>query len=159
MGLTPEEFSRRFKGSAVKRTKRRGLLRIASREGCPPEVASQIGESLTSRLFVEEDEWVGEELSLALSSDGRPWGALRSATMALLWSARFGMTHVVASGRPVGVTPRRCLSIPNACPPMAPAVQPDALRNGRKSIRIPGEFALSRLNGRGLRVDNLRLVP
>ncbi|HEU0078207.1 MAG TPA: hypothetical protein VFQ76_11190 [Longimicrobiaceae bacterium] len=27
MGLTEEEFSRRFKGSAVKRTKRRGLLR------------------------------------------------------------------------------------------------------------------------------------
>ena len=41
---------------------------IASREDCPPEVASQVGEALTSRLFVEEDEWVREELSLALSS-------------------------------------------------------------------------------------------
>ncbi|MEW5925901.1 MAG: tRNA epoxyqueuosine(34) reductase QueG [Gemmatimonadota bacterium] len=107
MSLSQEEFSRRFKGSPVKRTKRRGLLRnvavalgnwgspeavpvlaeslsdaeplvrghaawalgrIASREGCPPEVVSQIGEALTSRLFVEEDEWVREELSLALSS-------------------------------------------------------------------------------------------
>ncbi|HEV2735613.1 MAG TPA: HEAT repeat domain-containing protein [Longimicrobiaceae bacterium] len=107
MGLTQEEFSRRFKGSAVKRAKRRGLLRngavargnwgapeaapvlaaaradeeplvrghaawalgwIASREGCPPEVASQVGEALTSRLFVEADEWVREELLLALSS-------------------------------------------------------------------------------------------
>ncbi len=107
MGMTQEEFSRRFKGSAVKRTKRRGLLRnvavalgnwgspeavpvlaealsdaeplvrghaaralgrIASREGCPQQVVSQIGEALTSRLFVEEDEWVREELSLALSS-------------------------------------------------------------------------------------------
>ena len=107
MSLSQEEFSRRFKGSAVKRTKRRGLLRnvavalgnwgspeavtvlsaslsdaeplvrghavwalgqIASREGCPPEVVSQVGEVLTARLFVEEDEWVREELSLALSS-------------------------------------------------------------------------------------------
>jgi epoxyqueuosine reductase len=107
MGLTQEEFSRRFKGSAVKRTKRRGLLRnvavalgnwgspeavpvlaeslsdaeplvrghaawalarIASGEGCPPEVASRAREALTSRLSVEEDEWVREELSLALSS-------------------------------------------------------------------------------------------
>jgi epoxyqueuosine reductase len=107
MSLSQEEFSRRFKGSAVKRTKRRGLLRnvavalgnwgsseavpvlvealsdaeplvrghagwalgrIASREGYPPEVASQVGDALTSRLFVEEDEWVREELSLALSS-------------------------------------------------------------------------------------------
>ncbi|MET0397135.1 MAG: tRNA epoxyqueuosine(34) reductase QueG [Longimicrobiaceae bacterium] len=106
MGLTQEEFSRRFKGSAVKRTKRRGLLRnvavalgnwglpeavpvlvealsdaeplvrghaawalgcIASGEGCPPDVASRVGEALASRLFVEQDEWVREELSLALS--------------------------------------------------------------------------------------------
>ncbi|HLL45058.1 MAG TPA: tRNA epoxyqueuosine(34) reductase QueG [Longimicrobiaceae bacterium] len=107
MLLSQEEFSRRFKGSAVKRTKRRGLLRnvavalgnwgspeavpvlaeslsdaeplvrghaawalgrIASREGCPQDVASEVGEALASRLFVEEDDWVREELSLALSS-------------------------------------------------------------------------------------------
>ena len=107
MGMTQEEFSRRFKGSAVKRTKRRGLLRnvaaalgnwgsseavpvlvaaladeeplvrghaawalrrIASRDGCPPEVVSEVGTVLTSQLHVEEDEWVREELSLALSS-------------------------------------------------------------------------------------------
>jgi epoxyqueuosine reductase len=107
MGMTQEEFSRRFKGSAVKRTKRRGLLRnvavalgnwgspeavpvlaaalsdeeplvrghaawglgqVASREGSPPEVVSQVGAVLTSRLLVEEDEWVRDELSLALSS-------------------------------------------------------------------------------------------
>jgi epoxyqueuosine reductase len=107
MGMTQEEFSRRFKGSAVKRTKRRGLLRnvavalgnwgspeavpvlaaalndeeplvrghaawalgqVASREGCPPEVVPEVGAVLTSRLLVEEDEWVRQELSLALSS-------------------------------------------------------------------------------------------
>ncbi len=107
MGLTQEEFSRRFKGSAVKRTKRRGLLRnvavalgnwgspevvpvlaealaaeeplvrghamwalgrIASREGCPTETVFDIAALLTSRILVEEDEWVREELSLALSS-------------------------------------------------------------------------------------------
>ncbi|HEV2149655.1 MAG TPA: HEAT repeat domain-containing protein [Longimicrobiaceae bacterium] len=107
MGLTQEEFSRCFKGSPVKRAKRRGLLRnvavalgnwgspeavpvlaealsdaeplvrghaawafgrIASKEGCPPEVVSETGALLTSRLLVEEDEWVREELALALSS-------------------------------------------------------------------------------------------
>ncbi|HEX2090992.1 MAG TPA: tRNA epoxyqueuosine(34) reductase QueG [Longimicrobiaceae bacterium] len=106
MGMSQEEFSRRFKGSAVKRTKRRGLLRnvavalgnwgspeavpalvaalsdeeplvrghvawalgrIASRVGCPPEVTSQVGEALTSRLFVEEDEWVRVEIEAALT--------------------------------------------------------------------------------------------
>ncbi len=44
----------------------RAPRRIAAREGCPPEVASQVGEVPTSRLFVEEDDWVREELSLAL---------------------------------------------------------------------------------------------
>jgi epoxyqueuosine reductase len=106
MSLSQEEFSRRFKGSPVKRTKRRGLLRnvavalgnwgsaeavpvlsaalsddeplvrghsawalgqIASNEGSPPDVISEIGAVLTSRLLIEEDEWVREELSLALS--------------------------------------------------------------------------------------------
>jgi epoxyqueuosine reductase len=107
MEMSQEEFSRRFKGSAVKRTKRRGLLRnvavalgnwgspeavpaladalsdeeplvrghtawalgrIASREDSPAEVVSQVSGALTARLFVEEDVWVREELSLALSS-------------------------------------------------------------------------------------------
>lgn len=107
MSLSQEEFSRRFKGSPVKRTKRRGLLRnvavalgnwgspeavpvlsaaltddeplirghsawalgcIAAAEGCPPEVISEIGGVLTARLFAEEDEWVREELSSALSN-------------------------------------------------------------------------------------------
>jgi epoxyqueuosine reductase len=129
MGLTQEEFSRRFRGSAVKRTKRRGLLRnvavalgnwgspeavpalvaaladeeplvrghaawalgrIASREDCPPEVVSQVGEALMSRLFVEEDVWVREEMSLALSNWRRTAkylgasGALRSVRMTRL---------------------------------------------------------------------------
>ncbi len=44
------------------------LGRIASKEDCPPEVVPQVGEAITSRLFVEDDEWVREELSLALSS-------------------------------------------------------------------------------------------
>jgi epoxyqueuosine reductase len=107
MTMSQEEFSRRFKGSPVKRTKRRGLLRnvavalgnwgspeavpvltsslsddeplvrghsawalgqIASRDGTPPEVVSDVEAALLSRLSVEEDAWVREELSLALSS-------------------------------------------------------------------------------------------
>lgn len=107
MSLSQEEFSRRFKGSPVKRAKRRGLLRnvavalgnwgspdgvsvlisslsdveplvrghsawalgeIASREDTPPEVVSQIGAALVTGLCVEQDGWVREELSLALSS-------------------------------------------------------------------------------------------
>ena len=106
MALSQEEFSQRFRGSPVKRTKRRGLLRnvavalgnwgspeavpvlsealaddeplirghaawalgrIASGEGSPPDVASDIGALLVSRLFLEEDAWVREELSLALA--------------------------------------------------------------------------------------------
>ncbi len=106
MGMSQEEFSRRFKGSAVKRTKRRGLLRnvavalgnwgapeavpalaaalndeealvrghaawalgqIASREATPPESVAEIGSVLVSRLAAEEDDWVREELSLALA--------------------------------------------------------------------------------------------
>jgi epoxyqueuosine reductase len=107
MGWSQEEFSRRFKGSPVKRAKRRGLLRnvavalgnwgspeavpvlaaalndeeplvrghaawalgrIASREGCPSEIVSEVGALLTSRVLVEEDDGVREELSFALSS-------------------------------------------------------------------------------------------
>ncbi len=74
MGLTQEEFSRRFKGSAVKRTKRRGLLRnvavalgrIASREGCPSETVFGIAALLTSRILVEEYEWVRGELAVGI---------------------------------------------------------------------------------------------
>ena len=107
MGMTQEEFSRRFKGSAVKRTKRRGLLRnvavalgnwgspdavpvlaealrdeeplvrghsawalgqITSRKETPPEVAARIRAVLASRLSAETDEWVREEVALALSA-------------------------------------------------------------------------------------------
>jgi epoxyqueuosine reductase len=106
MGMTQEEFSRRFKGSAVKRTKRRGLLRnvavalgnwsspeaisalaaaladeeplvrghaawalgrIAWGKGAESEAAAGIASMLVSRLSHEADEWVREELSLALS--------------------------------------------------------------------------------------------
>lgn len=97
MGMTQEEFSRRFKGSAVKRTKRRGLLRNVavalgnwgSPEAVPALAAAlddeeplirghaawalgRIGTSgalqaLRGRAEVEEEAWVREELSLALS--------------------------------------------------------------------------------------------
>ena len=98
MSLSQEEFSRRFKGSAVKRTKRRGLLRNVavalgnwgSPEAVPVLAAAladeeplvrghaawalgRVGTSgavqaLRGRAEVEEDAWVREELSLALSS-------------------------------------------------------------------------------------------
>jgi len=98
MGMTQEEFSRCFKGSAVKRTKRRGLLRNVavalgnwgSPEAVPVLAAAladaeplvrghaawalgRIGtagalQALRGRAEVEEDGWVREELSLALSS-------------------------------------------------------------------------------------------
>jgi epoxyqueuosine reductase len=96
MGMTQEEFSRRFKGSAVKRTKRRGLLRNVavalgnwgSSEAVPvlatalndeePLVRGhaawalgRIGteeamQALRGRAEVEEDGWVREEVALAL---------------------------------------------------------------------------------------------
>jgi epoxyqueuosine reductase len=105
MGMDQAEFSRRFKGSPVKRTKRRGLLRnvavalgnwgspeavpvlaaaldddeplirghaawalgrIGSMDICPAEAISEIASSLRSRLLIEEDDWVREELAIAL---------------------------------------------------------------------------------------------
>ena len=105
MGMSQEEFSRRFKNSPVKRAKRRGLLRnvaialgnwgsaeavpvlvaaleddeplvrghvawalgkIASRPDCPQETVSACAAAIDGRLSVEVDEWVREELSLAL---------------------------------------------------------------------------------------------
>ena len=101
MGMTQEEFSRRFKGSAVKRTKRRGLLRnvaIAlgnwgSPEAVPALAAAlydeealvrghaawalgRIGteaarQALSGRAELEEDPWVREEIALALRADER----------------------------------------------------------------------------------------
>ena len=98
MGLSQEEFSRRFKGSPVKRSKRRGLLRnvaVVLDNWGPPEAVpalvaalnddeplvrghaawalGRIGteaamQALRGREEGEEDEWVREELSLALSS-------------------------------------------------------------------------------------------
>lgn len=96
MGMTQEEFSRRFKGSAVKRTKRRGLLRNVavalgnwgSPEAIPALAAAlnddealvrghaawalgRIGteashQALRGRAEVEEDVWVREEIAAAL---------------------------------------------------------------------------------------------
>jgi epoxyqueuosine reductase len=96
MGMTQEEFSRRFKGSAVKRTKRRGLLRNVavalgnwgSPEAVPALVAAlndeeplvrghaawalgRIGgegarQALVGRLAGEEDGGVREEIATAL---------------------------------------------------------------------------------------------
>ncbi|HEV2733462.1 MAG TPA: HEAT repeat domain-containing protein [Longimicrobiaceae bacterium] len=97
MGMTQEEFSRRFKGSAVKRTKRRGLLRnvaVALGNWGSPEAVpvlavalnddeplvrghaawalGRIGtegalQALRGRAAVEEDAWVREEIAAALT--------------------------------------------------------------------------------------------
>jgi epoxyqueuosine reductase len=97
MGMTQEEFSRRFKGSPVKRAKRRGLLRNVavalgnwgSPEAVPVLAAAlndeeplirghaawalgRIGtegavQALRGRAEVEEDAWVREEIELALA--------------------------------------------------------------------------------------------
>ncbi|HEV2149946.1 MAG TPA: tRNA epoxyqueuosine(34) reductase QueG [Longimicrobiaceae bacterium] len=96
MGMTQEEFSRRFKGSAVKRTKRRGLLRNVAvalgNWGSPeavPVLAAALNDeeplvrghaawalgrigtegalaALRGRAEVEEDAWVREEIAAAL---------------------------------------------------------------------------------------------
>ena len=95
MTMTQEEFSRRFKNSPVKRTKRRGLLRNVAvalgNRGSPEAVPAlavalndeealvcghaawapgRIGtgaarQALSSRAEVESDGWVREEISLA----------------------------------------------------------------------------------------------
>jgi epoxyqueuosine reductase len=96
MGMDQAEFSRRFKGSPVKRTKRRGLLRnvaVALGNWGSPEAVPVLGQALwdpeplvrghaawalgrissegavqalRGRSEVEEDAWVREELLLAL---------------------------------------------------------------------------------------------
>jgi epoxyqueuosine reductase len=96
MAMDQAEFSRRFKGSPVKRAKRRGLLRNVavalgnrgSAEAVPVLVQALEDEeplvrghaawalgrissagaeqALRDRLEVEEDAWVREEISLAL---------------------------------------------------------------------------------------------
>jgi epoxyqueuosine reductase len=110
MGMTQEEFSRRFKNSPVKRAKRRGLLRnvaialgnwgsaeavpvlvaaleddeplvrghaawalgrIAACPDSPPDVASTCAAAIDGRLSGEVDEWVREELALALEETRR----------------------------------------------------------------------------------------
>jgi epoxyqueuosine reductase len=97
MGMSQQEFSRRFKDSPVKRAKRRGLLRNVAvalgNWGSPeavPVLAAALGdaeslirghaawalgristaearEALVGRLLLEDDQWVREELSFALS--------------------------------------------------------------------------------------------
>ncbi|HEU4559430.1 MAG TPA: HEAT repeat domain-containing protein [Longimicrobium sp.] len=104
MTMSQEEFSRRFKGSPIKRTKRRGLLRNVAvalgNWGSPDAVPAlavalnddeplvrghaawalgQVGtagavQALSSRVEVETDEWVREEITLALESAVRPRG-------------------------------------------------------------------------------------
>jgi epoxyqueuosine reductase len=100
MGMTQEEFSRRFKNSPIKRTKRRGLLRNVAvalgNWGSPdaiPALAVALndeeplvrghaawalgrigtdaaGQALSSRVEVETDEWVREEIACALAGAG-----------------------------------------------------------------------------------------
>lgn len=96
--MTQEEFSRRFKGSPIKRTRRRGLLRNVAvalgNRGAPeavPALAAALNDeeplvrghaawalgrvgtagavqALSSRAEAETDEWVREEITLALES-------------------------------------------------------------------------------------------
>jgi hypothetical protein len=98
MGMDQAEFSRRFKGSPVKRAKRRGLLRnvaVALGNWGSPEAVpvlataledaeplirghaaralGRIGtaearQALASRVGVEKDEWTREEIALVLAS-------------------------------------------------------------------------------------------
>jgi epoxyqueuosine reductase len=99
MTITQEEFSARFKDSPIKRTKRRGLLRNVAvalgNWGAPEAVPAlaialnddeplvrghaawalgRIGtekgvQALSSRLAAESDEWVRDEIALALESE------------------------------------------------------------------------------------------
>ena len=96
MGMTQEEFSLHFKGSAVKRTKRRGLLRnvaVALGNWGSPEAVPVLAQALNDdeplvrghaawalgrirtegarqalrgRAEVEDDAWVREEIGLAV---------------------------------------------------------------------------------------------
>lgn len=102
MTMTQEEFSRRFKNAPIKRTKRRGLLRNVAvalgNWGAPEAVPAltvalndeeplvrghaawalgRIGteaarQALSSRVEVETDEWVRDEITLALESAAGP---------------------------------------------------------------------------------------
>src|SRR5213082_2991030 len=99
MAMTQEEFSARFKGSPIKRTKRRGLLRNVavalgnwgSAEAVPALAAAlndeeplvrghaawalgRIGtdaarQALQGRAEAEEDAWVREEIESALPDE------------------------------------------------------------------------------------------
>jgi epoxyqueuosine reductase len=99
MGMSQEEFSRRFKGSAVKRTKRRGLLRNVAvalgNWGSPEAVRALVAalsdeeplvrghaawalgripdersvDALRARLAVEDDEWVISEIRSSLDEE------------------------------------------------------------------------------------------
>jgi epoxyqueuosine reductase len=100
MAMTQEEFSRRFKDSPIKRTKRRGLLRNVAvalgNWGAPEAVPAlavalndaeplvrghaawalgRIGteaarQALRGREAVEDDAWVREEIAAALDGGG-----------------------------------------------------------------------------------------
>lgn len=97
ISMTDEEFRARFKGSPIKRTKRRGLLRNVAialgNWGDPQAIPGLIGalndheplirghaawalgriggaeaiRSLIERGAIEDDSWVGEEIDLALT--------------------------------------------------------------------------------------------
>ncbi|HEY0739485.1 MAG TPA: tRNA epoxyqueuosine(34) reductase QueG [Herpetosiphonaceae bacterium] len=97
IGMTDEEFRTRFKGSPIKRTKRRGLLRNVAialgNWGDPQAIPGLVGalndyeplirghaawalgrigggaamEALIERRAIEDDSWVREEIELALT--------------------------------------------------------------------------------------------
>lgn len=97
IGMTDEEFRARFKGSPIKRTKRRGLLRNVAialgNWGDPQAIPGLVGalndheplvrghaawalgrigggaaiKALIERRAIEDDSWVGEEIDLALA--------------------------------------------------------------------------------------------
>jgi epoxyqueuosine reductase len=99
MTMTQEEFSARFRGSPIKRAKRRGLLRNVAvalgNWGAPeavPALAAALSDeeplvrghaawalgripeersvdALRARLRLEEDEWVVSEIRSALDDD------------------------------------------------------------------------------------------
>jgi epoxyqueuosine reductase len=111
MGMTQEGFSRRFKGSPIKRTRRRGLLRNVAvalgNWGSPEAVPALLGalsdeeplvrghaawalgrigteaarQALTGRAEVEEDGWVREELALAIQSGAMAMSHTRLLTI------------------------------------------------------------------------------
>jgi epoxyqueuosine reductase len=125
MGMAQEEFSRRFKRSAVKRTKRRGLLRNVavapgswgSPEAVPGLTAAlddegplvrghaawalgRIGtaDALRERLGVDEDPWVRVEVELALRESPASVTLRGTSRAAPRWTTASARSRLTARG-------------------------------------------------------------